>query len=415
MSTLLIFIFLASLFIIGFLGNQFFKKTKISDIVFLILIGFLLGPCLKIIPETGLNLLKEFAPFFGALALIILLFEGGLHLNFYKVIKEFGRGFSFAFLIFVLTSLLITIFLFFVFDFPFFYGLLIGVILAGTCSAVVVPLISKSKANAKTKILLTLESAITDVLCVVGALIILDIIIAKTTTAQVITQTIFGAFAIAAVIGILGAIIWLHILRDFPGTHEYSYLLTLSVLFLLYALTEFAKGNGAFTALVFGIIMGNSKEILRMLRTKEFTIDYTFSKFQAEISLFVKTFFFVYLGLILELTSVTFKVFVIAICIVVLAVLARWVVSKIVIKKEELKYNQKYIMSLHARGLAAAVLATYPLALGIINEYTSIILPLTFLVIIITNISATIWFYKAEKTAIKNQDNSKISSNNNCA
>jgi hypothetical protein len=56
-------------------------------------------------------------------------------------------------------------------------------------------------------------------------------------------------------------------------------------------------------------------------------------------------------------------------------------------------------MSLHARGLAAAVLATYPLTMGLVDEYTLLILPIAFLVIIISNISTTILFFKAEKVA----------------
>jgi len=396
-NTSILLLSIAGVFLVGFFGNLFFKKTKISDLVILILIGFLLGPGLHLISSNYLLTLKSFAPFIGALALMILLFEGGLSLNLYKVLKELSKASVFTILVFVLTIIFITLFLNLVFVIPIIYGILIGAIVGGTSSAVVIPLIKNSRAGQETKTILTLESAITDSLCVVIAMVVIDIILAKTTSVPSIAQNLFGAYAIAIVIAGIGGIIWMKVLRDSSYAKEYGYLLTLSFLILLYVIIEFAKGNGAIGALVFGLVLGNSLEITKILRTKEFILSETITKFQSEIALFIKSFFFIYLGLIIDLSGITQNVMLISIGVIILLLLARVLVIRLLSKNNISIQEKDVIFSLHARGLAAAVLATLPIVMGIVNQVTILILPIVFLVIIVTNITTTIYFYIFEK------------------
>jgi cell volume regulation protein A len=422
MNTLLILLFVSGIFLLGFFGNLFFKKTKISDLFFLILIGYLLSSVFHIVPAYEIELLNSFTPIFGALALIILLFEGGLHLNFYKVIKELGNASGFTLFVFILTVGLCGLILNLVFGYPFIYGILIGSILGGVSSAVAVPLVKKSSASENTKTLLTLESAMTDALCVIITIAIVEIIVAQTASVQSVFQSIFSAFAIATVIGVVGGIFWLKILRDSRSAAEYSYLLTLSFLFFLYAVTEFVKGNGAFCALIFGLVLGNAPEILKIFKMKEFRLSRNIFQFQNEISLFIKTFFFVYLGLIVELGNLNLKTILIVVAILIISIISRIIVAKIMFSKSaSLKKDQSKIIALHARGLAAAVLATYPLTSGINNVYTITILPIAFLVIVLTNLTTTVGFYLSERkpkdskkedfkseSKILEQDNSKL-------
>jgi potassium/hydrogen antiporter len=412
MNTLLILLFVSGIFLLGFFGNLFFKKTKISDLFFLILIGYLLASVLKVVPAYEIELLNSFTPIFGALALIILLFEGGLHLNFYKVINELGNASGFTLLVFSLTVGLSGVILNIAFGYPFIYGFLIGAILGGVSSAVVIPLVKKSSASENTKTLLTLESAMTDALCVIITIAIVEIIVAQTASIQGVVQSIFSAFAIATVIGVVGGIFWLRILRDFHSASEYSYLLTLSFLFFLYVVTEFIKGNGSFCALVFGLVLGNAPEILKIFRMKEFTLSRNILQFQNEISLFIKTFFFVYLGLIVDLGNLELKTIFIVIAILIISIISRIIVSKLLFSRSTIsKKDQNKIVALHARGLAAAVLATYPLTVGVNNIYTNTILPIAFLVIVLTNLTTTIGFFICEKKT--NKTNSSKKSNNN--
>ena len=396
-STAMIFLFISGIFFIGFFGNLLFRKTKISDIFFLLIIGVLLGSGLHLISSSQIGILKTLAPLFGAIALIILMFDGGLHLNLYKVIKELGKASMFTILTFLLTMGFSGVFLKFVFGMPLIYGFMIGAIIGGVSSAVVIPLIKESKAKESIKTILTLESAITDALCIIVTIAMVEIIVSKTTGVQFITQSILSAFAIGAVIGIAAGIFWLKILERFKSAREYDYLLTLSFLFLMYVFIEFAKGNGAFGVLMFGLVLGNGREVLKILKMKEFEISKTITIFQSEISLFVKTFFLIYLGIIVDVSGLNLKIILMVIGLLVLALGARILSMKVIMNKNS-KIDKNYIFSSHARGLAAAVLATYPLTMGVVNKYTIAFPVIAFLIIILTNLTTTIFFFVSEKS-----------------
>jgi cell volume regulation protein A len=65
---------LAAIFLIGTFGEVVFSRTKVPDVVWLIVVGILIGPVLGIVSrETLLGI----APYFSALTLVLVLFEGG--------------------------------------------------------------------------------------------------------------------------------------------------------------------------------------------------------------------------------------------------------------------------------------------------------------------------------------------------
>ena len=64
----------AAIFVIGAIGEIVFTKTFIPDAVWLIATGILLGPILGWVTKAQLNVV---APYFAALTLVIVLFEGG--------------------------------------------------------------------------------------------------------------------------------------------------------------------------------------------------------------------------------------------------------------------------------------------------------------------------------------------------
>jgi potassium/hydrogen antiporter len=396
-NPLIFLVFISGIFLLGFLGNLFFKKTKVSDILILILIGLLIGPIFNVIPESIIHSLRNYTAIFAAVALIVLIFDGGLYLNFYKVITEIKNAFLFTILIFLLTATLSALILHFIFGFELIYGILLGVIIGGTSSEIIIPLITKSSANDKTKTIMSLESAITDVLGVISTVTIVGIIISQTANTKLIIQGVFSAFALAAVIGLIGGIIWSRILRDSLEVKGFSYFLTLSFLFLLYAATEYLGGNGAFCVLIFGLVLGNASDIFKTFKMKDFTLDKTIHHFQTEISLVIKTFFFIYLGVIIDFSYINLNVILITLAIVSLIIVIRILITKMLFFRNIEKKDKDLMVSMHTRGLAAAVLATYPSSVGINNVFTEKIIGVALLVILITNITTTIYFFIIEK------------------
>jgi cell volume regulation protein A len=244
---------------------------------------------------------------------------------------------------------------------------------------------------------MSLESAITDVLCVISTVTIVGIIIAKTANTKLIIQGVFSAFALAAVIGLIGGIVWSRILRDSQEVKSFSYFLSLSFLFLLYAVTEFLGGNGAFCVLIFGLVLGNASDIFKTFKMKDFTLDKTIHHFQTEISLVIKTFFFIYLGVIIDFKYINLNVILITAALVSLIIVIRILITKLLFFKNLEKKDKDLVVAMHTRGLAAAVLATYPTSVGIQNVFTEKIIGVALLVILITNITNTIYFFIIEK------------------
>ena len=250
---------------IGFLGNYLFERTGFPDMLLLIVLGIILGPVAGFVDATSIIGL---APYLAALALVFILFDGGMALNMYRVVSESPRAAVLALTGFTLNVVVITLFMtyFIIPDVPFLYSLLFGTMLGGSSSIVVISLASRVKVSEKCSTILSLESAITDILCIVFSLMIIEIILkGAAVDLVIISGTIITRFSIGAIIGVVFGFIWMDALKRIAKA-TYAYMLTLAVVLLAYAFSEFLGGSGSLCSLLFGVMLGNEKAIYRMLR-----------------------------------------------------------------------------------------------------------------------------------------------------
>ena len=387
--------------VIGYLGNMFFKKTKIPDVLILVLLGLILGPITGII---NTEFLGSFSSYIASLALIIIMFEGGLGLKLYDVLKRSPVAMLLSVLGIGFTMLFVGGFAYFVLGWDLLVALLLGAIVGGPSSAIVIPLLQNVD-NQKLTTLLSLESALTDGIPIVVAFTILQVLAFSAGAGpEVIAQGVVSAFSIGIVAGLLAGIIWIRGLYSIRG-HEYDYMLTLSMLFLLYAGVEVLKGSGAIAILIFGLVLSNAQQIGGIFKMKKISaFSHRMREFQHEVTFFVKSFFFVYLGLLINITNI--QVIFYGIFILVGIVLARGIAVYFSFLKE--KIDDKFlIFIMMPRGLAAAVLSSLPVAYGI--EHGAEFPDFVFMVIIGTAILATIGMYyydtqlkpKIEKEKVK--------------
>lgn len=398
------FLLFASIIFIGYFGLIFFKKTKISEILVLMLIGLIVGPILGFVGPAEIGLFEGFLPYFASFALMIILFEGGMQLNFFKTLKCLPGAFLFTIIVFIITLGFVSI-SWFIFTGDFLQGLLFGAIIGGTSSAVIIPLVNNTSAKEETKSLLGIESALTDALCVIVAVAIAEIIIALNggvgagLSLSSVGTSILAAFSIAAVVGLVLGLVWVNLLSFFEKK-PYEYLLTLAVLLFLYSVVQFFGGNGAIAALVFGIVLGNSEDLTNMLRFTPRKIEGNIKSFQMEVSFLVRTFFFVYLGLLFKIGFLSDYVIVLSsILIIILVIISRWIGTKLIIKfNKDFKEDYLFLTTLCARGLAAASLISFPI---IVALYPTVIfdkmVAIVFLIIFISNIATTIGVFISEK------------------
>lgn len=409
MSVILTFALAGIILILGFIGNYLFKRTSVPDIIILVVVGFLLGPIFKIIDPALLN---PFSEIFASLALVIILFDGGLNLNIKKVLQDSPRATALTLVSFFLSMSFVTFYTHFILQWEFMNGMLLGAILGGISSSVVIPLITRIKVNDKISTILSLESAFTDALVVVFGLTILQFLISPVSGGLYeATNKIAGAFSIAIVIGLVFGVFWLKIMRTIKK-EIYDDILTLAVVLLFYSVTESLGGNGAIFALTFGLVLGNGIRIFRVLGIKErVEASKVMKKFQSQVSFFTRTFFFVFIGLIFAVDNYT-AIF-LGIIITVILFAARYVsVTAVCFKDKILEGNKMLMTSVMGRGLAAAVLAEVVRASNIPGSeiFPDIIIVVIIASVVVSTLGVSIAGRKMKRIDTKMEKTKNVSS-----
>jgi NhaP-type Na+/H+ or K+/H+ antiporter len=342
-----------------------FQRTKIPDVLILMLAGIVLGPILHVVTPEDFGLV---GPVFTTLALIVILFEGGIHLS----IRELGSAAKDTLLLslatYAMTCLLITYLVDFLLPVDALTALLIGTILGGTSSAVVVPLLRVLGISELPRTVLMLESALTDVLAVVLSLGIMRALTpGEAVTAGGVMGTVATSFLIAALIGLGGAFIWsavLPLVRQFPNT----VFTTVAYVLILFGLTELLGYSGAIASLTFGIAAANLPSIPERLLGKVLSFRLVgFAEmertFFAEIVFLVKTFFFVYLGISISFTDL--RAVAVGLSLAIVAFVGRIIMSRLILDKRIPRREALHTVALIPKGLAAAVLASLPAQRGL--------------------------------------------------
>jgi cell volume regulation protein A len=389
-----------AIILIGFLSNYLLERKGLPDMLFLIVLGILVGPATGLVDAAGI---AGFAPYLTALALVFILFDGGLTMNIYHVFSETPRAALLAAVSFAMSTVASSLLIHFLLipGFPFVYALLFGTIVGGSSSIIVMSLASRIKLSEKGSTLLRLESALNDVLCIVVSLVIIEIItLGGSVDIPTIARSLASSFSIGAMLGVVVGVGWLVVLKRIVKA-SYSYMLTLGVALLAYALSEILGGSGPLCSLLFGMVLGNENAIygiLRMKKPRDQVVDPGLKRFESEIAFLLRAFFFVYIGLIVTLPRVA-TVFVGA-ALALFLLLIRYGVVNLATVKSKLTQERGMMSVLLTRGLASAVLATltlqyadpvkYPSFGTIFQQLSPFYVSMTVVVILATALIATV-------------------------
>ncbi len=384
----------AVIIVIGFLGNALFERTGLPDMLFLIVLGYVVGPWLRLFDPLSVAAL---APYLAALALVFILFDGGMHMNIHQVISESPRAILLAVLGFLSSLLVIAVFMTYLVRVPLLHGILFGSIFGGSSSIAVVSLARKISVSERCSTILTLESAITDILCIVISLVVIGVILTGQVDFSLVARDIGVKFLIGALVGVALGLLWLFALKG-VARQSFSYMLTLAIVLFGYTASEYLGGSGALSSLLFGLVLGNEKSILMALKREQIgdvAVDGGLRRFESEIAFLIRTFFFVFLGLIATISD-PWYVFIGAIISLIL-LLMRFGVVTLGTLKSELRNERSVMGVVLTRGLAAAVLATLPLQYAEADpdfrELKQIYINLAVIVIIATAVIATIGIF----------------------
>jgi cell volume regulation protein A len=373
----------AVIIILGFLGEEFFKRTSIPDSILLLLFGVLLGPIFHLFAQEEL---LAITPYFAALALIIILFDGGLNMNIYEAVKNSPRALVLAISGWMLNVLVTTALCKVLLGWRLLDGLLLGSIIGGGSSIIVIALIRKVKTTKEVETVLSLESILTDVLCTVGAFTAINILLSGELSLGAALSSVGIAFGVGILVGLGFGVAWVVILEKLKEKPN-GYMLTLAVLFLTFVVATNLGGNGALSALFFGLIIGNSRPIAKLLKFRTtVSIDDNVRDFHCQISFLIRSFFFVFTGLLFSLSSLTSVFFGLFLSFAFLGI--RFFAVKMATLKSELHEAETLMTIMLPRGLAAAVLASLPLTM--LGPSYQVFPEIAFIVILTTIMICTI-------------------------
>ena len=151
---------------------------------------------------------------------------------------------------------------------------------------------------------------------------------------------------------------WVYILH-FLQKQKFTYVLTLGLIFVTYALSTRLGGNGELSVVIFGIILGNYY-LLRRVTKHHMSMDALqkqLGTFQEEISFLMETLFFVFLGLTFVInTDVIASNLATAVVVVAVLLGVRYVATSVSTVRSEIRSERRGIILMCAQGLVPATL-----------------------------------------------------------
>lgn len=393
MNVALLFFILGGIILMGFLGDLVYEKIKIPDVLLLLGIGVLLGPVFNVIDNRHL---AEFAEYFGSFALIVILFEGGMDVQIKMLVKELGNATILVVLSFITTTCALASFLFFVSNWGVFESLMMSTALGCTSATIVLPVLSKMSLKEETKTILYIESAMSDVLAIIFAISLIEFVKLESIGIEKPLRSIASSFSIAIVAGTALGFFWYKML-EIIGDRKYSYMVTLAVMLIVVAAVDFLGGSGPVAVLIFGVILGNCGDIPLFQGAGQcHLIEETIKFFHGEVTFFIRTFFFVYMGMMVTSDVLTLNNMTLSVAFLFIIIIMRYISVEFMVrlsgKGKEEKGAFFYMLP---RGLATAVLASLPLAAGIKGVDKFIVYAVS--VIILTNIVMTVGVQNMER------------------
>lgn len=335
---------LGALIAIGITGSLFFKRTGINDVMLLILLGVAIGPLSGIVDA---NALAPFVPPIGAIALLMVVFSEGLNLSFENLRDNAFDVLLLGSLCFALTFGGSFAILYFALSWKMLDSLLLAAILCASAPEIIAIVSEDMKMGNKLRQIAKLEAVLADSAAVIVAFSLLGLVGMQ--SVQVDAQQIAYAAVFVAMLsialGALCALAW-HFLIS-AMYKKYEHLSALAIACFLFAASGIAGANGILGVFTFGFFIGNRKS------------EGGLKLFQEEFAFLIRTFFFVYLGMLfVPAQFASGAVLLVGLALSVAVVLARRASVGAFAFFQPAAREDRVLGSLVQRGLSVAVLAS---------------------------------------------------------
>ena len=399
MLTALTIVFVGLTIFLSHYFAELFKRTKIPDVLWLFIIGLLLGPVSGLVhPEV----FGAVGPVFTTITLIFILFESGIDQRLEPLINALSGTAKITTYNFFCTCLVAGIIAYFYTDLGVLRSLMLGSIVGGTSSAVITTLAKQFAMRRQTSTILILESAFSDVYTLAVPLTLLSAYSMGKVDVAFVTGQMIAAFLLAAMLGIAGAFLW-SILLNQMRTLQNTVFTTPAFVFIIYGMVEVLNFSGPIAALAFGITLGNidvlGPPIMKnIISRKAISLNDYERAFFSEAVFLLRTFFFVYIGISVKLHD--WWPLALGAIITGALYLMRIPIVRFSVPRSTPAKDAAFMAVMIPKGLGAAVLASLPVQQGIPGGET--IQAVVFSIILCTTVFTTILTFLVDKTFVSN-------------
>jgi cell volume regulation protein A len=326
----------------------------------------------------------EHAQFIGVLALNIILFSGGMDTKYTEIRPVMVHGIILATFGVLLTALITGIFVYFLtkhvftaITFSLFEALLLASVMSSTDSASVFAILGAKGLSLKERLkpLLELESGSNDPMAYMLTITFIQLLTIGEETGWMIATNFVLQLTVGTILGYVFGHIIVKLINKIDLDNESLYpVLLLTVLFMIYSITNDLKGNGYLAVYISGLVIGNSKFVHKK----------TSKKFMDGMTWLFQIVMFLTLGLLVspsELLPIAFIGLAISLFMIFFArPLAVWL-CLIPLKKPSVRARH-YVSWVGLRGAAPILFATYPLTAHL--EKAQIIFNIVFFVTLVS-------------------------------
>jgi cell volume regulation protein A len=360
-----ILLLVSSTLLLCYIGGLFYTKTKIPDILWVLGFGVFLGPVLGYFDK---NLFLSLSPLMSTVALSIILFDAGINVDITLLMKALTKALFLSVTTILSVIIALGYFLSYLMpsSFTVLQGMLLGAMIGGTSTIAVFGVLSGLERLIhdieSTKMVLMMESVISDPICIISSITLIRMIMTPGISIEDSLKDILYTFILSSLLGLGIGQLWAEVLDKLRG-RSLNYIMTLAILFPTYIIAErvIGEGGGPMAALAFGLMITNYGYITRKLgikRTAKINKK-RLREFHEEVTFFIKAFFFVYVGLIVTISVEYAKIGAI---ILALILVIRYVVVGVVGKVFSFTDQERVLSTLiYASGLPAFVMSQLPL------------------------------------------------------
>lgn len=335
MNAYLLLIGISVVVILSYFATLFAKKTNIPSVLILVLIGFVIQQIFE-----NLNIKVELLgilEILGIIGLIMIVLEAALDLELnWSKWPIIWKSFTVAILLLGLTALSLAFSIrLIVPDISFLSSIIYAIPVSILSSAIIIP--SVANLTEYKKEFMIYESTFSDILGIMLFYLIIENMHIEGMGR--LSFTVGGNILLTIAISVVLSYVLLYIIQNIKG--QAKFFLFLAVLVLLYSIGKMFHLSSLIIILLFGLLLRNHK-VLLFKRLEDWLyddkIDAVFDEFKlitVETSFLVRTFFFVVFGMTLPLSAlISQEVWFISIIFLVVAYLLRFIIFKIVERKD---------------------------------------------------------------------------------